>query len=399
MTNQQLIKSGNKKQLYTLISDIPGISRAKLASVTKLSKTTVSALVDELIQSGHIMDEGTSDSQGLGRKPNSLRVNKGKDSVVVLNWKKRSLQITMVSVAFEILAFEEVAFDYGQDYVTQIKAFLDDFLSRILSREEKNILGICFIIPGIIDSTQKRIISMVLPIDKEEPIIQRLRDEIKDYPIAIFNDSACFAYAENAFGEVEARNYFYLNISEGIGACLVQNGEILRGATGMGMQFGHFSIDRDGEPCVCGNRGCLENQIGEIALAKRAKECGALEAFEGLDQILFKDVGKLVAKGDPRVLRLLEALARDLSYGLCNLISILHPDAIIIGGLGLKLGETFLNLVIHEVKSVGFQLFVSDVDITFTSLKEEALFQGAAKYYLDMHYDFSDERNEKLFLY
>lgn len=397
MTNQQLIKSGNKKKLYMLIAENPGISRANLAAVTKLSKTTVSALVDELIQGGHIVDEGTMESQGIGRKPNSLRVNQRDEGVIVLNWKKRTIQLALVSAAFEILAFDEETIDYSQDCVTQIKGLLDGFIFQYASK--KYILGICLVIPGMIDNVNKRIISMVLPIDREEPIIEKLREAIKDYPIAIFNDSACFAYAENTFGEVKAKNYFYLNISEGIGACLVQDGEFLRGATGMGMQFGHFSIDRDGELCACGNRGCLENRIGEIALAMRAQECGALEAFEGSEQILFRDVGRLATEGNPKVIALVEALARDLGYGLCNLITLFHPEAIIIGGMGLKLGEVFLKQVIHEVKSVGFQIFASDVDISFTRLKEDALFQGAVKYYLDMHYDFTEDMNGKLFLY
>lgn len=171
------------------------------------------------------------------------------------------------------------------------------------------------------------------------------------------------------------------------------------GATGMGTQFGHFSIDRYGELCSCGNRGCLENRIGEMALRKRAEERGALEEFQGLEQILFKDVAQLAREGKPGASALLCDLADDLSFALGNLITMFHPDTIIIGGMGRKLGEMYLSRIRSNLGEVGFRQFVEDVDIRFTRLREDAIFRGAAKYYLDTHYNFMEEMSGKLFLY
>ena len=125
----------------------------------------------------------------------------------------------------------------------------------------------------------------------------------------------------------------------------------------------------------------------------------AQEAFQDLATILFKDVGNLAAEGKQEALKMIEVLAADLSYALGNLIAMFNPESVVIGGMGRKLGDIFLQELQKNVKATGFQQFVSKVDIRFTRLKEEALLQGAAKYYMDMHYKFLEDMTDKLFLY
>lgn len=395
--NQQTIKAVNKKNIYMLINADPGISRIQLANITNLSKTTVSALVDELIQEGYITDEGSVESNRQGRKPNSLVVNSDGNCFVVINWRKRILETAIVTSSFEVEHVNEVEVKTGENYAFQIENQIQECIAH--KCKNKKILGICLVIPGMIDSEQEEIISMVLTLDEKQKVIQGLRTRISGYPLAVFNDTACLAYAENAFGEMKGRNYVYLNMNEGVGAALVYEGNILKGATGMGTQFGHFSVDKNGEKCVCGNRGCLENRIGELALAKIAKECNAEETFQKFSPILFKHVGNLAAEGNQDAMKIIEALAADLSYALGNLIAMFNPESVVIGGMGRKLGDIFLKELQTNVKATGFQQFVSKVDIRFTRLKEEALLQGAAKYYMDMHYNFLENMTDKLFLY
>lgn len=395
--SQQTIKAVNKKNIYMLINAESGISRIQLANVTNLSKTTVSALVDELIHEGYITDEGSVESNRQGRKPNSLVVNSDGNCFIVINWRKRILETAIVTSSFEVEHVNETEVKIGGNYASQI----EDQIKLCIEHkcENKKILGICLVVPGMIDSEQEEIISMVLTLDEKQKVIQELRTRIQGYPLAVFNDTACLAYAENAFGDMKGRNYVYLNMNEGVGAALVYEGNILKGATGMGTQFGHFSVNRDGEKCVCGNRGCLEHRIGELALAKIAKECDAEGAFQKNATILFKDVGNLAAEGNQNALRIIDSLVTDLSYALGNLIAMFNPESVVIGGMGRKLGDIFLKELQKKVKETGFQQFVSKVDIRFTRLKEEALLQGAAKYYMDMHYKFLEDMTDKLFLY
>jgi len=387
----------NKKQIYRIINDCMGISRVKIAGITKLSKTTVSALVDELIREGYIIDEGAIESKRQGRKPNSLIVNYQLCFIVVINCHKHNLEIALVNSAIHIIFCREVPLTDSEDYIAQLKIIFENFITD--NCIGLRILGVCVVVPGIVDAEKEKIISLVLSLEDDNHAIQQLREAISDYPLAIFNDSACLAYAENIFGAMQKDNGAYININEGVGAALYSDGKMFRGANGMATQFGHFSIDPKGAACICGNRGCLENAIGELALEKRIKENGLTNLFKDKKPILFRDVGDLAKARNEPVLQMLDQLALDFSYGLGNLITLFHPKLIIIGGTGRKLGLVFLDNVKRHLKATGFQPFVMDVDIQYTKLDEGAVLRGAAKYFLDTHFNFEDTTSSKLFLY
>ena len=99
LVNQQVIKNTNMKRLYTSIYSSPGISRAHLAKQTKLSKTTVSTLVDELIEREFIVDSGIGESDSIGRKPNCLQVRMNSYYIVVMNWHENTVEAYLVDIA------------------------------------------------------------------------------------------------------------------------------------------------------------------------------------------------------------------------------------------------------------------------------------------------------------
>ena len=394
--NQLLIKDNNKKQVYQMIEDMPGTSRTQIAEQMKLSKTTVSALVDELMQEGYVVDEGTMASGRQGRKPNSLTVNSHHNSVIVLNWHKDSLEIALVNSALNITMCREYDMKGAKDARLELGRCFEEFVES--QCVNLHVMGVCVIIPGMIDQKHDQIISVVLPAENNGNYkISRLRGLLKGYPLAILNDTACFAYAENAFGNLESESYIYININDGVGAALIHGGRLLGGASGMSTQFGHFSVDRDGAPCPCGNRGCLENQIGELALPKRFREFQVgFEKKQG-DKLLFKDLAALVKEGDENAVKLMSAMAEDFAYALCNAVSLFHPEVIIVGGIGRKLGGTFLEMVKERIGRMGFRQFVSDVEVVYTRLGEASVVRGAAKYYINQYFKFHDMDASGLF--
>ncbi len=388
MLHQKKIQLSNKKCLYRMISENPGISRAELAVGTHLSKTTVSSLVEQLIQDEYIVDAGCSKRGIQGRSPNDLHVDAERNCVVVCNLRKKVLQLAVVSTAYEVETIIEIALPEGSVALTAIIAPVREFI--LAESANRRVAGVCMIIPGIIDSKREEIISVVLPVRDAKDLIGEFRRNLSDlYPVAIFNDTSCFAYAENAFGDIGFHDYIYININEGVGASFVQDGNLVTGASGMGTQFGHLSIRRDGVPCVCGNHGCLENYIGESVLKSRIIELGILGEFANPERILFKDVGRLAEAGSEGALKLIATLAEDLSYGLGNLLTLFHLEKVVIGGMGRNLGRLYLAEVQRQVRLFGFRHFTRLVDIEFTRLNEDALFTGAAKYYMDQCYEFN----------
>ena len=117
MITQYLIRSGNLRQIYQLIDQNIGISRARLAKITKLSKTTVSSLVDELIAGGYVLDCGAGASQQQGRRPNVLRVNGAGNVVAVISWRRARLDIALVAADSKVLLRSQVPLEEQDDGV------------------------------------------------------------------------------------------------------------------------------------------------------------------------------------------------------------------------------------------------------------------------------------------
>ena len=382
--NQQTIKSNHLKLVYSLISKHGFISRAKIAGITKLSKTTISALTDELINTGYIVDTGTDDRTALGRKPNLLALNSSENFVAVIAWYRNSLVSALVDTAGEIRYQQETSLS-EEDNVACIADAVHS--SLIPAAGSGRILGVCIVVPAMVDNENKQILSTVLRLRDGDTVIDRIRKAVPDYPLAILNDTACYAYAECVYSNIKKEEVAFINLSKGVGAVLISKGVFLRGANGMMTQFGHYSVDRNGRQCVCGNKGCLECLVGE----------NWLELPAG-NKILFNDLRRLTDEGNSQAISLLERLAEDMAFGLSNLISLFNPKLIVIGGTGIILGERYLSLVKEKLQTVGFPQFVKNVRVRFASIDEQAELKGAARYYLEQHFTFDGNTKDKLFL-
>lgn len=391
--NQQGMKAKNKKKVFDVISLIPGISRAAIAKSCSFSKTTVSLLVDELIQEGYVKDGGSvlDSSSSQGRKPNSLYLNQKQYCLVVVNWCKRYIQFARADLNCEISNITTWNPDPDERLQDSIPHHIRQYVDDVCG--DSDVLVICFILPAMIDEESGKVISAVLPEKQTADFIPAVRKALREYTLVFFNDTACLAYAEKKFASGGATDDFvYVNLNDGIGAAFVLNGDILGGAGGMKTQFGHFSIDRGGQACICGGHGCLETRVGEQALAQRIAECDAEKSFSENQQILFRDVGMLAAEGNEDALRVTDALATDLGYALGNLITLLNVKRILLGGYGRNLGEYFLRQVRNAVKGVGFQLFVQQSRIEYAALDEDALLRGAAKYFMDYCFELDENK-------
>ena len=386
MLHQQMIKTKNKKALYDIVSNNDGISRAGLAHKTKLSKSTISLLVDELITDDMLIDIGVVESGLQGRKPNGLRVN-AERFILIANVRKRSVEIHTVNLLYETEGDSTYPYDEKLDV-----EYLSGIIMEQLIKYGEKALGVCVVLPAIIDNAAKNIITTVLDIEDSKKFIDKLRKNIPlEYGLAFLNDTASLTYAENTFGHVGSNNYAYININEGVGSSFIYDSKILRGSTGLAMQLGHMSIERDGSICSCGNRGCLENHIGELALKSLIDE-------NRRGEFLFRDLGEMSLNGNKNADALIFELADELSDALEKVIVILNPEIIVIGGMGRKLGEKYLNRIQENIKKDGFRQFCENVIIKYTRLGDSAVFIGAAKYYMDKHFDFGKKVNGNLFL-
>lgn len=398
--NQHAIRQNNLKRIYSLVAANEGISRASLAALTGLSKTTVSDLVESLIHQGFLVDDGVSQTNRQGRKPNSLRLNSEDNIVIVINWLPTKLQAACVDLAGKVRDFREQTFDMAQDYAQQISSVF-----RMLRGGVENgmnpprVLAVCIIMPSIIDPVQKRIMTSVLPVQSGEWVIRRLRAAIPDVPMGIFNDTACFAYAEAVRHPLDREPSLFVNLSGGVGAVMFSDGQMLRGANGLTTQFGHFSVLRSGPLCRCGNRGCLERRVGESVLAERAREFMPIEQLEAFGTLNYRTLGQAADKGVTEFCQLADSMAEDLAYALGNFITLYNVGKCVIGGAGRQLRHYFFQQLQEHLMYHGFREFVRSCEFRYSHAPEHAEFSGAARYLIDSHYQFEEEQSGTLFLH
>lgn len=392
LVNQQIIKNNNLKTLYHHIHQTPGISRAQLAKLSSLSKTTVSSLIDELIEQKFIQDTGIlGEATSVGRKPNSLHLLQGQHYVAVISWRRKDICCKLVDICGAIVKEANCLLEEPDSYVALSKRLLDDLLAPDFPRER--LLGIAIVVPAMIDPERREIFATTLYLspDGNKSLVRDLEKTFSGYPLAILNDTACAAYAEKVYTKISQKDFAYINFQHGIGAALFIRDELLGEATASYTQFGHYSIDPNGELCSCGNRGCLEMTIGEHSLKERLRASGCRSSLSQNDKVTYADLSSAALYGDLSAQTLLRDIARDFSLALSNLVCIVHPKLIIIGGRGKELGPMFLNEVLHNLKETGFRQMLDSIQIRYSFLDSTAYFVGGMKYLFDKHYDFTQD--------
>ncbi|MBS6194428.1 MAG: ROK family transcriptional regulator [Clostridiales bacterium] len=398
LINQQLIKNTNMKHLYSSIYGNPGISRANLAKQTNLSKTTVSTLVDELIEREFVFDSGTRDSDSIGRKPNCLHVRMNSYYVVVLNWVENIVYANLIDIAGTTIYHEICQLQPQDNYIARSVSCL--YSSLLKHCDPKRVLGICVVVSAMIDAAHNEVYSTTLSLPSRgcESLIDALRSAFPEYPVAFLEDTACYAYAEKVYAEITEKNFAFINFGRGIGATLFIEGNMLGKASGSFTQFGHHSVDPNGPLCVCGNHGCLETLISEHCLKTRISEFGTIPSLANLEQVTFSDLGKAATFRDPTALKMVQQIAWELAQALGNLICVVNPSLIILGGKVPALGEFFLNEVREDLKKTGFRKMVDAVTVRYSALQTDSFLNGAMKYFFDIHYCFTDQDPSAFFI-
>lgn len=156
-----------------------------------------------------------------------------------------------------------------------------------------------------------------------------LRDELErrfQTPVVVDNDANAGTLGEWRFGAGRGFNdLLYINIGTGIGGGIISGGRLMRGAHNLAGEIGHTIVVRNGPPCTCGKRGCLESCASGDAIARRGSE--ALGR-----QVSGRDVFALALDHDPAAERVLSEIIEDLAHGIGTAVSLLNPAAVIIGG-------------------------------------------------------------------
>jgi glucokinase len=220
-----------------------------------------------------------------------------------------------------------------------------------------------------------------MPTFKNTPIRQMLSDEL-GCPVAFDNDANVACYGEFTVGAgKDVNDIVFFTLGTGIGCGIVSNGKIVQGATGNAAEVGHVIVQPGGEPCNCGQRGCVEAIASASHTARRAAEAvkaGETSSLSTLAEITCKDVFEHMARGDALATRIIDETARALGLVCVNMLHATDPARIVFAGGMIAAGDVLLQAIRRHFEAQIWTLRKETVEIVFASLGEDAGIFGAA---------------------
>jgi len=275
--DQQLVKRINRSVLLRLLRAQPGLSRARLAQASGLTKSTVSALVRELLDEHWISEaDAPVAGDGLGRPSTPLQIDAHRRVLVGVEIGVRRMRLVTVSLTGEVLSASEQALDSADaDAVCRQLAQTVRQAWQDLDQRQLLLSGIGVCLPGAIDETTALVRFAPNLGWRDLPFLGMLRRAlaqagVPDVEIHLHNDGDAAALGEYEFATTgDADPLIFISCDVGVGAGIVLNDHLFTGARGMAGEIGHSIMQVDGELCSCGRRGCAETFIGARALGNR----------------------------------------------------------------------------------------------------------------------------------
>ena len=333
LTNFRLATSSTARQInrriaLSFIRRQAPLSRADLARSSGLQPSTVSAIVDELIEEGWVT-EGIGHAL-RGRRPRLLHLNAERAGILAVDLRPEATTVGLAGVDARFL--EQASWRTPEEPRAFIEA-LSRTVRRLRAAHPQVICGGMGVsLPGRVDRDGRLVFAPNLHWGTVN--IQTLIETAIGLPVAVENAANACALAELWFGRhpEHVRNLVAVTISEGIGVGLLMNGQLVRGGDSRAGEFGHVTLDETGPRCPCGKRGCWERYASNSAAVQSYRDSDSTSAPRKSAGLTFDQLVRFARDGDRRAVTALERMAEYLGMGLAGLVTGLSPEVVVIVG-------------------------------------------------------------------
>lgn len=317
------------------------LSRVELVKSTGLTSGTITNLTQELIKMG-VIRSYHSVSETVGRKRVMLGFNADLHRIIGLDIGRSSFGLVLTDLNGQILKSIDVnmaGITGPEEYLNIIIPYIEGLKDEIQS-EGLKLLGLGVGVPGPMDYEKGVLIN---PPNFQGWAGYPLRDVLEKRTglrTIIEDDARTSALAEGRYGlGKDGDGLVFITMGIGIGGGVISNGKILHGTNGLYGQVGHMTVEPDGKPCDCGNRGCWET-VGSIP--------GILRRWGGND---IDELAKAVQKGDVLARKCLDDTLHYLEIALINVCNMYDPEIIVLGGRLLPLLNNHLPMIRERLKA------------------------------------------------
>jgi len=389
------VKAHNLRALLLTLLRERAVSRVQLARLTGLSTTTVTNLVAELLEQRIVSEEGPEPNRasGAGRPPTLLQIVPGARCAVGVHIGVDSLRVGVTDLFGQLQHYQTVSHEPGAQpaevlnrAVTMIEQALGDG-----PVDRGCLVGVGVGASGLVDV--ERGVNILAPNLgwREIPVHDILTDRL-NLPVFVDNNVRAMALAEALFGVGRGVNtlaFVYARI--GIGAGFVVGGQLYRGSRAGAGEIGHMTmIPSGGAPCRCGNTGCLETLVSEQEFIRQAQVLAERSPHTALARQLAEGDGPLIERifaaaraSDRDAQTMLNERAYYVGTALANIVNLVNPDMIILGGLLAAGQDLMLPMIEETMQRRSFAGMGHDVALRVTSFGRKVGTIGAAALALD----------------
>lgn len=345
----------NQQLVLQLIQGRGPISRKDITQISGLSPATVSGITSALIDLGLVHEIGEAEETGrAGRRAVLLRLNPHAGYVVGVKLAVHTISSVLTDLDANVLHFVEhmlpdgdlTAAPFNPDATIQATIAVVENLLSIAHIEPRRLLGIGVGVNGIVDADAG--VSNMAPHFgwRNVPLAAPLAAHF-GVPVHLENDSRTLTIAEQWFGSGrEVDHFIAVTVGYGIGAGVVANKQLYRGAVGGAGEFGHITLQEDGPLCSCGKRGCLESFAAVPAIFRQieaALAAGESSVLTESQPLTLEAVAQAAHAGDAVAQRVVATAGRWLGLGLVSLVNILNPELIVVNGEAVSLGRPYFE--------------------------------------------------------
>jgi predicted NBD/HSP70 family sugar kinase len=345
--NLRVSKQINKDSILMITTMNGPISRLQLHQKTGLTKMTISNLVAEYIEDGILQAVSTgTETNSVGRKADLIDVVPNSLLTLGVSVEASYIEVGIVNLKGAILRREKIKLSPDEEEESFIRK-LNLLLNTIVTDEyKKRLWGVGISSIGPMDISTGKILH--LPYYKKIPYLDIVTPLKKLYnlPVYLDNDVNVSSLAELYFGEGQHYKCFiYVSVKAGIGSGVIINNELYHGCNGFSGEMGHVSVQLNGEPCECGNRGCLE-RYASVPSILQWYTCQSGQKLSDPESSWITLIDG-AHRGDTLCVSAIDRLVDYLSAGLTSTVNILDPQCIFLGG---DIGPAF-DLILPRLKN------------------------------------------------
>jgi predicted NBD/HSP70 family sugar kinase len=348
-------------------------TRAELAAITGLSRSTIAARLDDLLESELVQPYGDAGSTG-GRPPSQFALNRTGRLLLCADLGASHATIAISDLTGAVLWEHTETLDIalGPETVLARVADVADELLAAHGRAKESLIGVGIGLPGPVEfSTGRPSNPPIMPGWHEYDVRSRIQQYV-DVPVLVDNDVNIMALGERAAHFPDVDDLLFVKIGTGLGGGIITGGRLQRGSQGIAGDIGHIRIGREAAtPCICGSTRCVARFATGRAIAAEMERRG-LHAPDHLDAV------ELVRGGDPEAIAVIRQVGRDVGEMLLACISFANPSVIVIGGSLAQAGEHLLAGVREVVYAQSTPLATGNLQIVASRAGARAGVIGAA---------------------